>query len=196
MGFDVKSLDEYLQEDETRRKAVEPWAIGKRLWVYAQVPNCIDKRNLREQDGDAVVDEHGVVLPALQPNHIKGHGGFCNVIEHNAKDLVPWDAPPDWPGVVAVIHPAAWATTGEVLCEALAKRFNKTVHVFWHGAKWYLVFVGPPGNYRSTIEQAEYDKDCKNEPCQYDDGGLYCTGNCQWWAIVSPTGQWKNLAAS
>jgi len=178
----METLEERLKKIEAELGAAEPWAIGKRAW----------NRGCRSQPKIVVADSCGVTLPEEGVLD-----SYSQVIKRGAKDLVPWDKPPDRFGVVAVVHPAAWSTTGQLICEGLAKRFATEVHVFWHGSNWYMVFLAPLANERTEAEQRQYDKDYENEPKPaHDDGGFYVKGSCKWWAVVNPKGQWKNLAAS
>lgn len=135
----------------------EPWAIGKRV--------------VGEYGGDG----SGLYIEDAERNKVIGWHELLRSPEcAGARGYLAWQAPPDWPGVVTVMHPAAWSAGGAALMESLARRFQREVHVIAHGSKWLMVFVG--------------------EPMDGDD--LYSKEDCQWWAKVDPHGKWQNIAAS
>lgn len=91
------------------------------------------------------------------------------------RHYVPTAPPPDHPGVVAIVHPAAWSYGGPEMVDGLVKRFGREVNVFAHGSRWLTVFMESPG----------------------DD--YYTDHNCQWWARARMDGGevvWTNMAAS
>ncbi len=92
----------------------------------------------------------------------------------DARDHLPWHGPPNWPGVVMVLHPAAWTSGGPSAIERMARYFDQEVHAIAHGSRWVMVFVGRPS----------------------DASSLYAKEDCRWWAKVTPGGLWQNIAAS
>jgi hypothetical protein len=96
----------------------------------------------------------------------------------------PSQPPPDIPGIAMVIHPSAMASglqgTLYDYLNALAKRYDEEVHLFWDETRWHLVFIG-------GFAADEDDE---------DESGPYNTGKCEFWMAFYPDGTSKVLGAS
>lgn len=132
----------------------EPWAVDKR--IAGEAGSSGDGYHIEDGAGQRVMFWRDMLVT---PEH------------RGARDYVPWHGPPDWPGVVMVLHPAAWSSCGPLVVEGLLRRFGKDVHVFRHDRGWYLVFVDEPVN---------------TEELQH---------NCQSWMVAAPDGRWETIKA-